>query len=144
MNQDLHKCIACMDKIKRKLDENNINNLITKDKMNILCKVSPKGTTKTLPSAICPDITKTGCPHGSCTHPNFVCNDHKNKNNVKYDKEFDYAYRTLFRIRVNNIPTGITLHVIKLDGETSDLKMSFSYDDEGSTELINIIKYLTE
>jgi hypothetical protein len=137
MNQDLHKCIAAMDKLKKNLDNLKINSLITKDKMNILCRVSPVSSAT---RAICPDITNNGCPHTKCEHPNFTCNHHSKYN---YDTEFDYAYRTLFRIMVNDIHDGLFLHVIKLDGEKCDLKMSFKYDDSGIAEIIEVIKFLT-
>ena len=141
MNQDLHKCIAAMDKLKKNLDNLKIESLITKDKMNILCKVSSKrNLTRSTPKVICPDTTPTKCPHSECKHPGFVCNHKATPIN---DKEFDYAYGTLFRIMVNDIHDGLFLHVIKLDGEKCDLKMSFNYDGSGIAEIIEVIEFLT-
>ena len=167
MDQNKPKCIDAMDKIKRKLDSLGLNTIMTSDKENILCKVSGdfefKDNTNTInnfnktvtgkcPATINSNITN--CPYTACKYPNATCHLHKesnanNSNSTNTDntnsnnsmcETLNVYSGSLFRIMPNDIHTGIFLHVIKLHGETCDLKMSFNYDNP--LELVEIIKFL--
>lgn len=170
MDQNKMKCIQCMDKIKRNLDKLGYSNIMTSDKMNILCKVNPddldknnsniKGSTSSsfgIPT--CQHANTGKCPYTVCKYPNATCNYHHHNNignngdsttegNPNSDSlsgllEVSNTYHeSLFRLMPNDIDTGIFLHAIKLHGETCDLKMTFGYDDIDITEIIRVIKFL--
>lgn len=165
MNQNKMKCIQAMDKIKRNLDNFGFSNIMTNDKMNILCKVpgdyssnnKVSGATSISTSIVttCPhSLKETGCPYTVCKYPNSTCHFHSNTGNDSSADNSDSSvsegllevsgiyYSSLFRIFPTDIHDGLFLHVIKLHGETCDLKMTFSYEDTAIVEIINIIKFL--
>ena len=170
---DKLKCIACMDKIKRKLDNLGLQYIMTSDKENILCKVygdvsfnnggnetgnsNISGGTTQLPSHIhvCPhSLNQSNCPYTACKYPNMKCYCHNaadlgnNSNNTESDNNSSNTESPakftgcLFRIMPTDIYNGIFLHAIKLHGETCDLKMTFNFDDNAATELIEVLKFL--
>ena len=166
---DKMKCLACMDKIQTKLGNLGLSFFMTSDRENILCKTygdisfdngSSNGSsnngngTTTLPSHVhvCPhSLNHTNCPYTACKYPNMKCHIHNaaQLGNTSNDTEGETSNVTsakftgcLFRIMPTDIYNGIFLHVIKLHGETCDLKMTFSFGDNGATELVEIIKFL--
>lgn len=163
---DKLKCLACMDKIKRKLDSLGLNYIMTSDRENILCKVygdvsfgnggndstnNGNGATQ-LPSHVhvCPhSLNHTNCPYTACKYPNMKCHIHNatQLGNTSSDIEGETSNETsakftgsLFRIMPTDIYNGIFLHAIKLHGETCDLKMTFSYNKDD--EIVRVLKFL--
>ena len=146
MEQNKAKCLDCMEKIKRRLDETGFSTFMTPDKENVLCKVSANGlanTTKLVYSntntsnTTCPHVTATSCPHTACKYPNVKCSHHNhiNSDNNDYNNTLESTVsigdNSVFRIMPNDIYTGLFLHVIKLHGEICELKMSFEYNENG-------------
>lgn len=159
--QDLQRCISCMDKIKKGLDNFGFSTIMTNDKTNILCKVSGYGNNdantvsvkNTAVATTCPhSASATKCPYTACMYPNSSCHLHSTNNGTDGSTDSSensgilvegYA-GSLFRIMVNDLKSGLFLHVIKLHGETSDLKMSFGYSNQDVIEIINVIKFLVD
>ena len=156
---DKMKCLSCMDKISTKLDNLRISFFMTSDRNNILCKtygdvsfnIINSGNNSTNNGAtICPDcLGNNHCPHSICTHPKAKCHfsNARQLGNILdtiEDNSDDKFMSCLFRITPTDIYNGIFLHVIKLHGETCDLKMTFKYDEAAATELVNVIKFLVE
>lgn len=159
------KSLACMDKIAKKLDNLELQYIMTSDRENILCKTYSSvsfndnavngGTTNTpSTSTTCPHSSSGTCPHPVCKYPKAQCQYHMAKqmgNTYGVTEEVDASItlstklpECLFRITPTDIYNGIFLHVIKLHGEKCDLKMTFSYGDNGASELVNIIKFLVK
>ena len=148
-DQNKPKCIASMDKIKRKLDVLGVNSIITRDKENILCKFDSSWKLSNNDIKSCPAVTSNAscCSHSTCTLP-IQCELHRNNGNNSNDENTTTESNTissddsLFRIVPTDIYDGLFLHVIKLHGEVCELKMSFDYSDEGITELIDVLLFL--
>lgn len=143
-DQNKNKCIEMMNKIKRFLENNNYAFIMTSDKENILLKMGIyKNIKSSTVSHTCPALTNgvTNCPYTACKYPNYTCSSHShsgsnNNNNVSDKSDFG-----LIRFMINDLHTGIFMHVIQLHGEESDLKMSFDYD-YNIDEITSIIKFL--
>lgn len=167
MEQNKSKCIECMDKIKRKLNELGYSILMTNNKENILCKVSDVKTNNynteltvvnTGASTVSPNCpyannTSTNCPYSVCKYPSTQCHKHGSSDigNNATDSNTEAILEaitvprcSLFRIRPDDIYTGLFLHVVKLHGEICELKMSFEYNDSGVAELISVINFLVK
>ena len=159
MEQNKPKCLDCMEKIKKKLEDNKFDILMTSNRENILCKVSEDWTDNTKPAVVktvntassCPHTLSTKCPYSTCMHPNTTCPHHNTENGTTNDSNGNNGIVselssiggcTLFRIFPNDIYSGLFLHVIILHGEVCDLKMSFEYNENGIADIINIIKFL--
>lgn len=173
MNQNKQKCIECMEKINRRLSSTGFATLMTTDKENILCKVSSSDSQQVTTDSnsstninnsvavinACPVARSSAkCPYPTCIYPKATCHLHSadkdnntgnsNENNentlVGIGETIDKYAGSLFRIIPNDIYTGLLLHVIKLHGETCELKMSFGYYDNDVLEIVNVIKFLVE
>lgn len=170
MNQNKHECIKYMDKIKKQLDSFGFDSIITSNKENILCKVPGDFKATNNSTAIvkttgvgltttCPHTASSACPYTACRYPNATCHHHNhnignvgnNNNGNNSNNDNDGALEaigvcscSLFRIMPTDIHNGLFLHVIKLHGETCELKMTFECSDDGATELVNVLKFLVE
>lgn len=159
MEQNIQQCKECIKKIKKALDESGYNCIKTGD--NILCKTPRRSTITTVnkvpllmdksssaATCICPlnaagtiDKNNNCTCSGVCNVPQSscpVCSGSSNGTGNTYYGSADHLYR----IMPTDIYNGIFLHVILLQGEHVDLKMTFGYDKDAIQELINTINFL--
>ena len=159
--QNVLECKECIKKLQKKLEENGFNILVIND--DILVK-TPRKLTLTTRTATSTTIcnTKYSCPYNcsgfidcgdkSCTcsgncnvdHSKCpVCNGSVNEGNSSNSNNTSSDNGTcLFRIRPTDIYNGIFLHAITLHNEECDLKMTFGYDLNAVTQIINVLNFL--
>ena len=156
MEQNIAKCKECIKKLKKKFEENRFNILKVND--NILLKISTDSLNTSINTSvsnvnkICP-INPAGCIHDnhSCTHSGNchidhskcpICGNNNGNNTSGIPSDIQKERLSLFRIRPTDTYNGIFLHAIILYGEECDLKMTFGYDDESISQIIETIKFL--
>lgn len=128
---------------------------------NISNVTSSNSITATTMATTCPvSRSSAKCPYPSCIYPSSQCHLHRPGDNTESGTESDSSKEdkdtcvvgetlevytgSLFRIMPNDIYSGLLLHVIKLHGETCELKMPFDYTETGVMELVNVIKFLVK
>ena len=134
------------DSINVNNDNNNSNNNTNTVAVISSCPVARSSAKCPYPKCIYPS-SATCHLHSANKEDNNDSNNSSSDNNTNFvglGETIDKYTGSLFRIRPNDIYTGLSLHAIKLHGETCELKMSFDYDDNGVLEIVNIIRFLVK
>lgn len=135
-------------RIKNTTDLNNNTNNIADTSNNKLCPVNTSGIINTQ-NHTCTcyncEVSPSDCPLKSDSSLNEnkpSSGDQNNNSNSNTSTVSRKPLRSLFRIRPSDNYNSIFLHAITLRGEESDLKMSFEYNNNQISKVIEVINFL--
>lgn len=152
------ECINKIKEIKEALSKAGYD-VFEIDDTNILCKTPKSGrliSTRSSSNNIMACTTnpmgtinngrcscKNQCMEASTINcPIYGTNIGNNDSNTSGTTSTLINTKALFRVRVNDIESGINIHAILLDGHT-DLKVSYSLNEKGlSSKVVNLINFL--
>lgn len=164
MNANKAVCLAGLKEVKEKLQNNydviliDEKTLLVKPNPNTMIKINTSvPSSNTLPATgtitVCPmnsnaSISGNTCScHSECSSTSsHMCPLNKNNGNnnmANIIKPFSKG-ECLFRLSPTDTYNGIFLHAIIIHNESTDLKMTFGYDDKGVIQMVETINFLVK